>query len=810
MLAKISLAATQKAATLRSLLLALLAALALAGLLAVAQLNPAIAQSAAPVTYQNFLTTTFRDLGLATTPGQIAGLPPELSSQTGFDTARSWQPGAAFTDILRLGDLGSSFLPQALTLAEIAQASGVDTGNVSLSQFHTLLQRQTLGSLANLAGVQHLALQDVPALHSAFNAAVRPELLTLAEQTGDLPAGAINPEQFVQQALNQFGVTPITDLISSPDHLLGGVNLGEIQFTGPALDQLEAFTVGDIPGLDQIEIADLDGWQELAISDIPGLDQVPFGAFPGLLSGLVNGFGGTHDVTYGDQEHTQTPTKFSITGSDVEGWEVQCAQARGCAHLELAGPGKMHGAQWIAGGTGPGQQMVRGGSGILAAVNGGMEPTGRVPFGAVFKVVLSDTTESEGTGQFSLYTRFCSNSFFAPLGCTPYFIGPIPIWSTTEKGFVLTGPLDGSGGASGGLDVPPELQRYVSQDLGGSYYGSGGSPVQMDEPCLDSLIGALRHSSEAAGAREHIPRIIAAANEAGVTDKAQLAYILGTVSTELEGRWSPISEQGVGCGTYGSGCYYGRGFVQLTWEANYRKMGQVLGIDLVNNPDLANDPDTAAKITVIGMRDGLFTGVGLGTYIGNGKADFRNARRIVNDADKMDYTAQQSQRFYEALQSCSTLETRAGAGGDLNAKIMAGVRAVQAENFSASRIPGTNQGRLGCAGMVNYVLHKAGIQTLGGGPPYGNLAVRGVESAIKGGRGISINANEAQPGDLNVVDMGGGKQHIGVCMNVGCTQVVSNSSSKAARGEASFTWVSDGYFSPSYGGGRRAIYRVTN
>ena len=72
MLAKISLAVTKKTATLRSLLLALLAALALAGLLAVAQLNSTIAQSAAPaapVTYQNFLTTTFRDLGLATTPG---------------------------------------------------------------------------------------------------------------------------------------------------------------------------------------------------------------------------------------------------------------------------------------------------------------------------------------------------------------------------------------------------------------------------------------------------------------------------------------------------------------------------------------------------------------------------------------------------------------------------------------------------------------------------------------------------------------------------------------------------------------------
>lgn len=40
-------------------------------------------------------------------------------------TARSWQSGAAFTDILRLGDLGSSFLPQALTLAETANKTAI-------------------------------------------------------------------------------------------------------------------------------------------------------------------------------------------------------------------------------------------------------------------------------------------------------------------------------------------------------------------------------------------------------------------------------------------------------------------------------------------------------------------------------------------------------------------------------------------------------------------------------------------------------------------------------------------------------------
>lgn len=42
--------------------------------------------------------------------------------------------------------------------------------------------------------------------------------------------------------------------------------------------------------------------------------------------------------------------------------------------------------------------------------------------------------------------------------------------------------------------------------------------------------------------------------------------------------------------------YRGRGFVQLTGKANYAAAGKALGLDLVKNPDLAADPDVAAKI----------------------------------------------------------------------------------------------------------------------------------------------------------------------------------------------------------------------
>lgn len=49
--------------------------------------------------------------------------------------------------------------------------------------------------------------------------------------------------------------------------------------------------------------------------------------------------------------------------------------------------------------------------------------------------------------------------------------------------------------------------------------------------------------------------------------------------------------------------YKGRGIFQLTGRANYRKMGERLGIDLLRFPILAADPDIAVKIACLYWND---------------------------------------------------------------------------------------------------------------------------------------------------------------------------------------------------------------
>lgn len=135
----------------------------------------------------------------------------------------------------------------------------------------------------------------------------------------------------------------------------------------------------------------------------------------------------------------------------------------------------------------------------------------------------------------------------------------------------------------------------------------------------------------------------------GLTLPAQIAYVLATVEHETAGTFKPVREAYWLPEIFRKRMryypFYGRGYVQLTWWYNYRFYGDLLGIDLVGNPDLALDPHIACFILVHGFRTGAFTGKRLTDYINPPhKVDWIGARRCINGRDQAKKIAGIAQR----------------------------------------------------------------------------------------------------------------------------------------------------------------------
>lgn len=116
----------------------------------------------------------------------------------------------------------------------------------------------------------------------------------------------------------------------------------------------------------------------------------------------------------------------------------------------------------------------------------------------------------------------------------------------------------------------------------------------------------------------------------------QAAYVLATAYHETAHTMRPVREYG-GETYLKKKQYYpyvGMGYVQLTWKANYEKASRKLGVDFVSAPKLLLKPQHAAKILVIGSKEGWFTGKKLPDYITLHKSDFTGARKIINGSDR--------------------------------------------------------------------------------------------------------------------------------------------------------------------------------
>ena len=304
---------------------------------------------------------------------------------------RSWSAGQSISEFMELGDFETPQLAiENLNLSTIASVQGINLSGLTLDDFQ-LTRWQTL-----------------------------PNLVKAVPNLGNRNVLSVIP---IRDFARRFGINGGTIANLSSYDNLSNVQLGRVI-------NLRNYPLTSISNIQNASINRFANWQDSRINGVPGLSTLTWDNLPGLRT-LDLSFVAKVDLPLGDIEAN---LKRSISGSYQDGFNVPCLQ-NNCAHTEMSGIGKTTGTQWISGKF----QKVNGGFGILKALNGGQEPTGRNPFGSSFKQVVWNIYEASGKVETTMFFRICKTIPFIGRTCSPYFIGPVPFIEYQEKDPIVLG-----------------------------------------------------------------------------------------------------------------------------------------------------------------------------------------------------------------------------------------------------------------------------------------------------------------------------------------------------------------------------------
>jgi putative chitinase len=210
---------------------------------------------------------------------------------------------------------------------------------------------------------------------------------------------------------------------------------------------------------------------------------------------------------------------------------------------------------------------------------------------------------------------------------------------------------DGIAGPQTMSALEPDAATAVGTTTSAASSGGGATAATGAAPAIPGvtvdIVSKMFPGTPVANIKANLPVVLQALVDAGLADKSMVLMALGTIRAETAS-FRPISEgiskfnttpgshpfnlydDRADLGNHGAPDgerFKGRGFVQLTGRANYQQHGAAIGLgnQLIDNPDLANQPDIAAKL--------------LASFIKNKEQKIRNAlnagdlkiaRRLVN------------------------------------------------------------------------------------------------------------------------------------------------------------------------------------
>ena len=190
------------------------------------------------------------------------------------------------------------------------------------------------------------------------------------------------------------------------------------------------------------------------------------------------------------------------------------------------------------------------------------------------------------------------------------------------------------------------------------YKGIGGKLTDAQVENIEFLLREFENSDE----WQHIPHVayaFATLHIETYVPKKNLRYgpVTEVGPKSYFNKYEPNTKIGRSLGNTQPGDgykYRGRGY-QLTGRKNYTKISKALGRDLVNDPELANDPFIAFDAFTWGIFNGIYTGKKLTDYINPTKKDYKNARRTYNGLDRADEIARIAQGFEVVLTKAASV-----------------------------------------------------------------------------------------------------------------------------------------------------------
>ncbi|MEN8446355.1 MAG: hypothetical protein ABG776_15245, partial [Cyanobacteria bacterium J06555_13] len=373
-----------------------------------------------------------------------------------------------------------------------------------------------------------------------------------------------------------------------------------------------------------------------------------------------------------------------------------------------------------------------------------------------------------------------------------YFLGPVPFLNYQEKSFMLVGLLDGFGGTSQAQSIPTGVMEKA-QAMGipasalpgsGSFISGGGlcgdGPGDVDFSALAAAFSSIEGNYGSVGS------YVCDGN--GNCGRGLGRYQYMSYRPDVRASLRQQSGGVALLSNLDSGAVISQAEIEHAFPAEAQD--SIFKADQGRNIQQAQQEGFSGKRLV--ERVGQIHFGGPGAPIDGGASDVHGRLTLKTYGEEL---AQQYDRAATAgvgkRCEANTLG-KAAPAGTTNQSIYQSMGSMG--GFDTSM--GPDGGNLACAWAVNRVLADAGVQPLGSNTNY----VPSVEADLQNGRGTQVSPSEAQAGDI-VIE--GSQAHIGLCLNEGCTQVRSNSSSRAR-----FVWDSDVNFNGFYGGGNSRVYRI--